>query len=369
MAETGKAATFWGAGKPFEIREYPVPEPQPGAVVLKVSLANVCGSDLHYWRGDMDVKAMGRPLPLVLGHEATGRVHSLGAGVTTDSAGQPLKEGDRVVYKYMNPCMRCRACLRRQYKSCPKRLNNWWVSSEEWPHFQGAFGQYYYLRPNSALFKVPDDLSDEMVAGINCALTQVIAGLEFADLELGEVVVIQGAGGLGVYATAVAKELGAGRVIVIDGIGERLELARRFGADELIDLREYPEPAARVERVRELTDGWGADVVAELAGHPRVVNEGFQMLGRPGRYLEIGNISPGLECPLDPSQLIFKNVPVYNMVYYEGIHLEQAIDLVWRTRDTYPWHQVVSHTFPLDRINEAFEAADRGEVTRAAIAM
>ncbi len=82
-----------------------MPDPAPGAVVLKVALANVCGSDMHYWRGDMDVKAMGRPLPLVLGHEAT--VHSLGEGVTTDSTGQPLKEGDRIVYKYMNPCMRC----------------------------------------------------------------------------------------------------------------------------------------------------------------------------------------------------------------------------------------------------------------------
>ena len=91
------------------------------------------------------------------------------------------------------------------------------------------------------------------------------------------------------------------------------------------------------------------------------------MLGRTGRYLEIGNISPGLEYPHDPSALVFKNATVFNMVYYEGEHLRQALDLAYRTRDRYPWHTVVSHTFPLERIEEAFVAADRGEVTRAAV--
>jgi D-arabinose 1-dehydrogenase-like Zn-dependent alcohol dehydrogenase len=93
------------------------------------------------------------------------------------------------------------------------------------------------------------------------------------------------------------------------------------------------------------------------------------MLGRTGRYLEIGNISPGLEFSLDPSQLIFKNITVYGMVYYEAEHLQQGLDLVSRTRDRYPWHRVISDTFPFEQINEAFAAADRGEVTRAAIAM
>ncbi len=115
--------------------------------------------------------------------------------------------------------------------------------------------------------------------------------------------------------------------------------------------------------------GWGADVVAELVGHPRANPEGLQMLGRTGRYLEIGNINPGLTFEMDPSQLIFKNATIYNVVYYEARHLQQAIDLVTRTRTKYPWQKVISHTFPLDRIEEAFEVADKGRVTRAAITM
>ena len=139
-----------------------------------------------------------------------------------------------------------------------------------------------------------------MVAGVNCALSQVVGGMQLAGLKLGETVVIQGAGGLGVYATAVAKEMGAGQVIVIDSIRERLELARGFGADELIDIEELPDTEQRVKRVRELTDNWGADIVAELVGHPRVCNEGLAMVGRTGRYLEIGNINPGLTYPARP---------------------------------------------------------------------
>jgi Zn-dependent alcohol dehydrogenase len=98
-----------------------------------------------------------------------------------------------------------------------------------------------------------------------------------------------------------------------------------------------------------------------------VCNEGLRMLGRTGRYLEIGNINPGLTYELDPSTLVFGNRSILGMVYYEGEHLAQALDLMRRTHDRYPWDRVVSHTFPLDQVNEAFEAADQGKVTRAAI--
>src|SRR3989304_6544708 len=111
MAETGKAAVFFDTGKPFEMREYPVPDPEPDAIVLRVTSAGICGSDLHVGRGDIRVAMMG-PGPRILGHEMTGHVHKLGANVTTDSQGQPLKEGDRIVYPYFFPCRRCYQRLR-----------------------------------------------------------------------------------------------------------------------------------------------------------------------------------------------------------------------------------------------------------------
>ncbi|MBE0481034.1 MAG: alcohol dehydrogenase catalytic domain-containing protein, partial [Dehalococcoidia bacterium] len=119
MAEKGKAAVYLGRGIPFEIREYPVPDPEPGAIVLKVRCANICGSDMHMWRGETDLAALGAPLPAILGHEMLGTVAKLGKGVITDSAGQPLSEGDRVVHRYFYPCGRCRACVKGDDPACP----------------------------------------------------------------------------------------------------------------------------------------------------------------------------------------------------------------------------------------------------------
>ncbi|MBV9543633.1 MAG: zinc-binding dehydrogenase [Chloroflexi bacterium] len=364
---TGRVAAFYGSGTPMRIKEYEVGEPEPGAMVLKMTVANVCGSDLHQWRGEFDVARFGRPYPQILGHEMTGTIFRLGEGITRDTGGQPLQEGDRVVFRYFYPCGACRACLKGITRACPYARAYLLSSCDEPPHFYGAFGDYYYLRPGAAVFKVPDELGDTTVAGVNCALSQVVGGMQVAGLRLGENVVIQGAGGLGIYATAVARDMGAGRVIVIDSLPDRLDLARSFGADELIDIRELPEADQRVARVLELTDGWGADIVAELVGHPRVVDEGLRMLGRTGRYLEIGNINPGLTYELDPSSLVFGNRSVLGMIYYEAQHLQQALDFLTRTRDKYPWHRVVSRTFPLEQINEAFVEADQGRATRAAI--
>jgi D-arabinose 1-dehydrogenase-like Zn-dependent alcohol dehydrogenase len=367
MAETGKLAAWTGLENKFELREYPVPDPEPGAIVIKVALANVCGSDMHYWKGEQDYAKMGRPLPLNTGHEHMGTIYKLGAGVSLDSAGNPLREGDRVVYRYFNPCMRCKMCLKRHYKSCPDRQANFRVTCDEWPHFQGGYGQYFYLRPNHAIFRIPDEITDSMAAGVNCAFTQVYAGLRDAEMEAGMNVVIQGAGGLGVYACAVAKEWGAAQVIVIDGVSERLELASEFGADHFIDLREYPEPAQRIDRVKQLTDGWGGEIVVEVVGNPNVVDEGLRMTAPEGTYLEIGNINAGWETHFDPSFIIFGNRRYQGMAHYEAEDLKGTIDLMIRTRTKYPYHKILSHIFPLEQINDAFRQQEDGHITRGAI--
>jgi D-arabinose 1-dehydrogenase-like Zn-dependent alcohol dehydrogenase len=140
---TGRVAAFYGAGKLMEMQEYPVPEPEPGAMVVKMRLANVCGSDLHQWRGEFDVEKFGRPYPQILGHEMTGSVHQLGEGVTRDTAGQPLAVGDRVIWRYFYPCGSCRACLKRVSRACPYARLYLTSSCDVAPHFYGAFGDYY----------------------------------------------------------------------------------------------------------------------------------------------------------------------------------------------------------------------------------
>lgn len=369
MAEKGRAAIYRGLGKPMEIVEYPVPDPEPGAILVKVSMANICGSDMHMWRGDMDLGALGAPLPIIMGHEMTGRVAKLGAGIDTDSGGQPLKEGDRVVHPYFYPCGRCPACLKGQHAACP--MNMFFVlPCEVPPHFRGAFADYYYLGPNHTVFKVPDDLSDAMVASANCALSEVLYGLETVGLGFGETIVIQGAGGLGIYATAVAREMGARKIIVVDGIDQRLELAKAFGADEVVDLKQFKTPAERVLRVRELTGGWGADVVAEVVGSPGVISEGLDMVCNGGRFLEIGNVSPGHGTfQVDPFSLVTGSKSMVCVVMYGRDTLKKALDFLSRTKTRYPFERILSHSYRLEEIEKAFAEQDKGLVCRAAIVM
>jgi threonine dehydrogenase-like Zn-dependent dehydrogenase len=305
-------------------------------------------------------------MPLILGHEMTGRVAKLGDGVSTDSAGQPLAVGDRVVYPYFYPCGRCRACLKGEEAACP--MNQLYMNPvDQPPHFWGAYADYYYLKPNHTVFKVPDDLTDEMVAPANCALSEVIYGFEKVRLSFGETVVLQGAGGLGIYATAVAREMGAGRVIVIDGIEERLEMAKAFGADDLVDMREYKTPEDRMMRVRDMTGWWGADVVADLVGFPRVIPEGLNMVCNGGRYLEIGNISPGSTFEADPAQLVIGSKTITAVVMYGRDTLKKALDFLSRTKDKYPFDKILSRSYPLDDLEKAFAEQDKGLVSRSAI--
>jgi len=366
VGSTGRAVVFVGSQKPFEIREYPLPEPAPGAAVVKISLANVCGSDLHVWRGELDPEKRGRAIPVHQGHEGTGRIAELGEGVSSDSNGEPLAVGDRVVFSYFFPCGRCRNCLKGKAMACPNRMHPRATSCEHWPHFKGTFGDFFYLYPNHTVFKVPDELSDELVAGVNCAMAQVTCGWDVAQLGVGETVVIQGAGGLGLYAIAVARERGAGRIIVVDGVPERLEVASMFGADDFVDLRELASVEARIKHVRELTAG-GADVVMEVGGFPAITEEGVQMVAPGGRYVEIGNISPGLTYAADPSYWVVQNISIFGINHYERRHLLDALRLLQRTRRRYPFDKIASHKFPLEQVNEAFAAQATGQVTRSSL--
>ena len=368
MTETGRAALFYGPGKPMDVVELPVPDPEPGAAVVRVTRANICGSDLHIWRGDGRLGAMAREDGRIIGHEMTGVVHALGAGVAADWSGHPLAPGDRVVYQYFAPCQRCRSCLRGMPEACGQSFRVLAGKPTVFPHFRGAYADYFYVTPQMAIFKVPDAVTDTMVAGVNCALAQVIQGLERVDAHLGDTVVIQGAGGLGLYATAVARERGAHRIIVIDGLDDRLALARAMGADELIDMRELDTADARVARVRELTDGWGADVVCELVGFSSVIAEGLQMLGLGGRYLEIGTFYPGTSVPIDPGVLVSRNQRIEAVASYGAASLKAAVDFLDRNVGRLPLDQVLVD-YPLEQINQAFADQDAQKVTRASITM
>jgi len=360
----GKAAVCSGISSPFEIREFPISEVEPDAVLVKVTMANICGSDLHIWHGEIP----GPKLPGVLGHEMVGTVYELGKNIKTDSIGQPLSVGDRVVYPYWKTCGRCFTCISGDFVACtnkfPFRSGG---TVDDPPHFLGAYAEYYYVSPGQPIFKVPDELSDEVVAPVNCALAQVIFGLSRVGVTVGDYVVIQGAGGLGINSVAVAREMGASKIIVIDKLKPRLDMAEAFGADHTINLEEYPDAKARIAKIREITSGRSADVVVEVTGVPQVISEGAGMLRFGGRYLIMGSISLGQNAEISPASLIMRNSRFVFVGFYEPWAIVRALDLLRRTMSKYPFHQILSHKFKLSEINEAFKQADAGKVIRASI--
>ena len=364
----GKAAVTREGVRGMAITQYEVPEPGPDEVLVQVTMASLCGSDLHMWRGEVP---WFQKAPGIQGHEMCGRVAKLGARRRADSLGRPLREGDRVAYAYFIPCGECWACLGGT-SGCPNRYRTRnTLTADDPPHFLGAFAEYYLLKATQWVFKVPDGLPDELVAPVNCALSQVVYGLQQIGVWLGDTVVVQGAGGLGIYACGVAKDMGAGRVIVIDAIPERLALARQFGADEVIDFKQMPEKAERVRRVRELTGGFGADVVVEVAGIAGVVQEGLEMTRVGGRYLWMGNIVPGVAAEIVPHDAVRQPKTIRGVLAYDRWVIPRALDWVSRTRGKYPFAKLVGARFPLEQINEAFEQAEwvagKGSVARTVI--
>jgi threonine dehydrogenase-like Zn-dependent dehydrogenase len=231
------------------------------------------------------------------------------------------------------------------------------VGLDDYPYCDGGMAEYFYLKPNHYAYKVPDGLPSEAVPAVNCALAQVLFGLERVGVAFGDTVVVQGAGGLGIYATAVAAEHGASQVIVVDGQNNRLRRAKKCGATETISMLEFPTPESRIERVRDLTRGIGADVVVEVVGVAAATYEGLDMVRINGTYLDIGNISGGrLDIPA--SKIISNQTKWVGTVHYDPWVIEAALQFLLKTKDTYQLTDVVSDNFPLEKINEAFEFAE-----------
>ncbi|MFC4946338.1 zinc-binding dehydrogenase [Pseudonocardia sp. GCM10023141] len=366
---TGRIARFDTPGQPFTLTEATLTEVGPGEVLIRVTRTNICGSDLHAWHGTFNTKGLGGQLPTVLGHEMVGEIAALGDGVTADSDGRRLETGTRVVFPYFFSCHRCYSCLHGRRTACEKLSMAMLGNAEQPPYFVGGYGDYFLLPADAVLYRVPDSVPDELASGANCALSQVMYGLERANLTFGESVVIQGAGALGLYAVAVAKARGARVVIAIDGVAERLELATAFGADHVIDLTEVTEVRDRAKHVRTWTSGRGADVVVEVVGIPAAIDEGLKMLAMYGRYVEIGNINRGRTFDFDPSSFLFSNKTMIGVSLYEPDVLSRALTFLEQQRDKIPLARLGAATYSLDQINDAFAAAESKRDVRASIVM
>lgn len=356
----GRLVNMIEPGK-LEFREYDVPAPGPGALIARITRSNVCGSELHVWCGHHPTKKKGG-----LGHEAVAVVERLGAGTTHDHAGVALAEGDRIVATYFIHCRRCRPCAKGQPWLCVNAYQFWARQPDDDPHFHATFATHWYVHPEQTFFRVPDEVSDKAAASANCALSQVYFGLDLARTSWGDSVVIQGAGGLGLNAAAVAREKGA-EVIVIDAVAERLAQARRFGAHHVIDMNEYATTDARIEAVAALTSGHGADVCVEVAGVVDAFPEGTKLVRQGGTFVSIGTLNPGQTVAYDPGYSLRRGVTIVPAMRYPGHYLGKALDFLRETRDRYPHDELLDRDYALDDVGEALTDSAARTVTRASL--
>src|SRR2546427_206076 len=285
-----KASVLERFKAPLQMREWPLPETvEPEAALVRTEMAGICGTDVHLWKGELPIA-----LPVILGHETVGRIEQLGEALERDWTGQPLHVGDRVTWTSASSCGQCYYCAEKgQPTRCPQRCAyGIGYRCDQPPHLLGGYAEFHYLQPRTNIFKIAHDLPTETVIGAGCALITAVHGVEricaerssgvTPERERGKMpvlpspwrdnVIVQGAGPVGIAALAVAKSAGAGQVIVIGGPKHRLEMARQFGADQTIDIDELREPAARLDAVRQLTRGYGADAVIECVGLPSAVS-------------------------------------------------------------------------------------------------
>lgn len=344
----------------LEQREYEVPVPEVGGVLLRMIRANVCGSEVHILKGHHPLIQPG----CVLGHEGVGRVAQLGDGVTTDFAGQPLREGDRVVATYFAACRRCPQCNRGDWQLCGNAYARWSTKANEAPHYFGTFGTHWVLGRDQAVYKVPDSVSSKSVSSANCAISQMVSAAQHGEVVRGDRVVLLGAGGLGLAGAALCREAGA-EVYVAEMAASRLAKAALFGAHHTVDLSAAGDGDARVAMVRDLTNG-GADVVVDLTGVPSAFSEGVRMVRPGGRFVSVGNISPNKLTEFDPGLFTRSGVTMRAVIRYAPHLLSQSIRFVEATPQ-YPWEDLVDADYPLDQARAAIQAAEDKLVTRAAL--
>lgn len=337
----GKAKiVYMDAPGKLGIREPEIPHPEKGGIVAKVLQTNVCGSEVHIWKGSMN--------RTTLGHEFVGAVAELGEGVTTDCAGRPLKVGDRVTATYFEACGTCAHCARSEFECCENTYRYAWKEPELYP-FKGTFATHYQISPRQSFYKVPDNIPNCVAAGVNCAVSQAYFGLETAGLKLGQTVVIQGAGGLGLFGCAIAKTAGA-KVIIVDMDAGRLETAKKFGADETICMKDIDTPEKRTEKVQELTGGQGADIVMEVAGVPAAFEEGLGYVRSMGTYLTMGNVTLGRTVSFDPAALTKSQVRILPVNRYKPWYLDKALAFISGTIDRYPYAELMDDFLPLTKL-------------------
>ncbi|MDB5317536.1 MAG: alcohol dehydrogenase [Rhodospirillales bacterium] len=342
MAKTMKAAVFIEPGR-IALREKPVPEVGPLDALLRVTTTTICGTDVHILRGEYPVDR-GR----TIGHEPVGVIERLGSGVSG------YREGQRVISGAITPSGWSNACQCGRSSQDGAGTKHGWKALGGWRLGNTIDGcqAEYVLIPDAMvnLAPVPEDLSDEQVLMCPDIMSTGFAGAQSGAVEVGDTVAVFAQGPIGLCATAAAKLMGATTIIAIDQVPERLAMAKRLGADHVIDFS-HLDP---VEEVMRLTDGRGCDVAVEALGTPATFEACMRVLRPGGTLSSLGVYSSDLRIPLDAFAAGLGDHRIISSLCPGGKErMRRLMGVIASGRaDLRP---LVTHHFSLDQIEEAYE--------------
>lgn len=336
--EKMKANVFHGKNN-IRVEEIEKPRAGVGEAVIRVTLTTICGTDLHIVRGEYPVKS-----GLVIGHEPVGVIEELGDGVTG------YQIGDRVLVGAITPCGQCRACLSGQLSQCGhgggyEAIGGWRFGNT----INGAQAEYL-LVPNAQanLAKIPAELSDEQVVLLSDIASTGFGGAESGNIRIGDSVVVFAQGPIGLCATAGAKLMGATMIIGVDGDDNRLAMAKRMGADVVLDYREV-DIAAEVQRLT----GGGADVAIEALGTQQTFESALRSLRPGGTLSSLGVYSGKLQIPYEAFAAGLGDQRIVTTLCPGGKErMRRLMEVVKSGRVDFT--PLLTHTFSLDQIGEAY---------------
>ncbi len=342
--------------KKIEVQEFPIPEVGDDDILVRVEGCGVCGTDVHEWKGDPFGLA-----PVVLGHEGTGEILALGKNIRQDTAGRPLKVGDRIVTSVIS-CGHCGICRLHPGTSnlCDNQGIFGLIQDNADHHLNGWFGTHLLISGKGATyFEVNDlNLNERMLLEPAAVCVHALArGQSTGLLNFGSKVLIQGCGPIGLMMIAVLRAAGINHIIAVDGSAPRLEMAKKLGAKTLINFRESDTLDKRVGVVKSVTAGMGADFAYQCTGAPAAASDVYSYIRRGGGLCEMGFFVNNGEFSINPHfSLCNKEINLVGSWDYSASDYPTTIAFMQQAREMkLPVEDLITHRFPLDQLNEAME--------------
>jgi len=358
-----RAAVMKEPEQKITIEEFPYPEMEDGSLTLRTIYSEVCGTDVHLHHGRLAEV----PYPIIPGHVSVGRIEKI-QGTVYNVHGRRFQQGELVTfYDVHDICNECWYCLvAKATTRCPSR-KVYGITYSSNDGLLGGWSEVIYIKPGVKIVSLGEDINPETFIGGGCGLLTAFHAVERGNVRLCDTVVVQGAGPVGLSAAAWARIAGALRVYLVGAPEMRLDMAREMGADEVINIEKL-NPEQRIERVKELTDGRGADVTIECSGNPQAVAEGMRMTRDNGIYLVVGQYTDAGDISINPHlDINKKHIDIRGCWGFDYSHIYKAVTMLKRFQKDFPWNKFISRKYTLYETNEALKAVENFEVIKAVV--